>query len=131
MGAQLVKCRCPKCKAKYRLPASAVGHRARCRSCRTVFRVPEPAVRIPTEDDILEWLNEAGEKDEAAELRETTIGEWMAGGSSVTDAPAPAEEAPEQRDAEPEDDPERRVVPLQRNTAHPNHADRPARAKSA
>ncbi|UCD30314.1 MAG: hypothetical protein JSV03_07560 [Planctomycetota bacterium] len=59
-----IKTRCPVCNAKYRVPVSVAGHRAHCGKCDTTFRVakldpPKPeSSYIPTEDDILKWLNE-------------------------------------------------------------------------
>ncbi len=59
-----IQTKCPVCEKKYEVPATAVGHRARCAKCQSVFRVSEPLQRHPTEDDIMRWLNEAGEEME-------------------------------------------------------------------
>lgn len=59
-----VSTRCPQCRKSYQVPAAVVGHRGRCAQCGHVFRVSLP---YPTEDDILQWLIEAGEEFERAE----------------------------------------------------------------
>ncbi len=61
-----VACLCPKCATRYRVLAEAVGHHVRCRACGTRFRVAETLSGPPTDDDILRWLREAEERDEAA-----------------------------------------------------------------
>ncbi len=61
-----ITCRCPTCRARYRVPSSALGRHARCRRCGGSFRVAETFAGPPTEDDILRWLREAEESDEAA-----------------------------------------------------------------
>lgn len=55
--------RCPVCRVKYTVLLEAVGHHARCQKCSTRFRVEEHNPH-PTEDDILRWLNDAGEDNE-------------------------------------------------------------------
>lgn len=37
-----IKFRCPSCGSKYRVPASAMGHKIRCSQCRSVFRLTDP-----------------------------------------------------------------------------------------
>lgn len=66
-----IETRCPACGAKYRVPEASEGHHARCLKCQTRFLVarPEkkqPAVeqfRPPTEDDIMQWLNEGADDE--------------------------------------------------------------------
>ncbi len=64
MMTERISCLCPKCKTKYRVPASAEGHHARCRACGATFRVVEKLLQPPTEDDILRWLRDAEEHSE-------------------------------------------------------------------
>ena len=62
----IIKTRCPICSAKYRVPSTAVGHRARCVQCKATFRVSQvKSSRLcpPTEDDILAWLSEGRDDD--------------------------------------------------------------------
>jgi len=71
-ASHTIKTRCPVCQVKYRLPADRLGHRARCRKCRTVFRVAElippgsNKPHIPTEAEILAWLNEDVDQEDIA-----------------------------------------------------------------
>ena len=58
----VIQTQCPACQKSYSLPATASGQRARCAACGSVFTVEE-RFRLPTEDDILRWLNEAEEPD--------------------------------------------------------------------
>ena len=66
-----IETRCPACDARYRVPASSIGHRARCARCGTSFRVAQIASQRrpvdlrhpPTEDDILSWLNEGSDEE--------------------------------------------------------------------
>lgn len=58
-----VKCSCPKCGAKYRLPIEAHGRKARCKRCHEPFEVPK--LERGLDDSVLEWLMDpAGEPDE-------------------------------------------------------------------
>jgi hypothetical protein len=62
-----VKTSCPVCQATYKVPAESVGHKARCSQCQAKFRVTAPPAERkgpPTEDDILDWLNEGMEEAE-------------------------------------------------------------------
>lgn len=72
-ATEKIKTRCPMCHAAYQVPNSTIGHRARCPKCDSVFRVMVPTLpvedpsrrsRVPTEDDILSWLNEGSERDD-------------------------------------------------------------------
>ena len=57
-----ISTRCPACRTRYRVPASAADRRVTCRECGLVFRVVEHTSHgHPTEDDILRWLNEGME----------------------------------------------------------------------
>ena len=58
--ADTLKCACPKCGAKYRLPIEAQGRTARCKRCGDKFQVP----RVQSlEDTILSWLMEPEEEE--------------------------------------------------------------------
>lgn len=59
---ETIKCACPECKAKYRLPAEAAGRAARCKVCGTKFHVPGS---VSLEDSVLNWLS-----DESASSKE-------------------------------------------------------------
>lgn len=67
-----IKTRCPMCQTTYRVPNTQIGHRARCPKCDSVFRVTVPTLptedrrrpHVPTDDEILAWLNEAAERDD-------------------------------------------------------------------
>lgn len=95
-----VKTRCPICSAKYRVPSSAVGHRAQCSQCKATFRVHEvesSRLHPPTEEDILAWLNEGRDDDlfdheeNARDYRRPAEPRPVAdqGKSSVTSRPLP------------------------------------------
>jgi len=59
---ETIKCACPECKAKYRLPAEAAGRAARCKVCGTKFHVPGS---VSLEDSVLNWLSdESSTKEE-------------------------------------------------------------------
>lgn len=60
--AETIKCTCPKCAAKYRLPVEAAGRKARCKRCGDKFEVPRSNNNL--EDTILSWLTEGAEKDD-------------------------------------------------------------------
>ena len=60
--ADAIKCDCPECGAKYRLPLEAGGRSVRCKRCDQKFRVPEPETRL--EDSVMSWLSDA-DLDEA------------------------------------------------------------------
>lgn len=59
--------RCPHCHKHYDVPTTALGRTGRCSRCRKVFTLSAPGTPYPTEDDILQWLLEAGEEFERAE----------------------------------------------------------------
>lgn len=62
-----IKTQCPACQAKYKVPAEGIGKRVQCPACRVEFRVQEylsSPRRLPTEEDILSWLNEGMEEDD-------------------------------------------------------------------
>ena len=64
-----IRVRCPDCRAKYRVPASKAGRSVRCAHCQTKFRIPtlKPSAKhVPTEEDILSWLNEGSDEDYVA-----------------------------------------------------------------
>lgn len=56
-----IKCTCPHCQAKYRLPLEVQGRTARCKRCGGRFEVP---VEKSLEDSILDWLSDAEAADE-------------------------------------------------------------------
>jgi len=60
--ADFIKCNCPECGAKYRLPVEFQGRRARCKKCGAKFEVPRSK---SLEDSVLDWLSEAEEQEEA------------------------------------------------------------------
>ncbi len=57
-----VKCACPQCGAKYRLPIEAQGRTAKCKRCGDKFQVPR---QQSLEDSILDWLTEPDPEEEA------------------------------------------------------------------
>jgi PHP family Zn ribbon phosphoesterase len=59
--ADFIKCNCPKCGAKYRLPVEFQGRRARCKKCGDKFEVPRTKT---LEDSVLDWLSEAEAEEE-------------------------------------------------------------------
>lgn len=69
MTAKRITCVCPRCRRSYRVLAKTKGRRARCRTCGMTFRVAEKIPPPPTEDDILDWLREEQDQDEAAAER--------------------------------------------------------------
>ena len=58
---ETIKCFCPKCKAKYRLPVEAGGRVARCKRCGDRFEVPREQT---LEDSIITWLTSTEEETE-------------------------------------------------------------------
>ncbi|MFQ5805686.1 MAG: hypothetical protein ACE5I3_04465 [Phycisphaerae bacterium] len=83
--ADFIKCSCPKCAAKYRLPVEFQGRRARCKKCGEKFEVPRTKT---LEDSVLDWLSEAEqeqEKEEAiAQPRVISLPKESASDSSTT-----------------------------------------------
>ena len=89
MRPERIKCVCPECRTTYRVPATALGHNARCRACGKTFRVGENS-RPPTEDDIIRWLREVEDQDEAAiERQQAATDELTAGSDAAFDARPP------------------------------------------
>ena len=68
--ADTIKCACPHCGAKYRLPIEAQGRRARCKRCGQKFEVPREE---SLEDTILTWLTPAKEAEDAEVSRPRVI----------------------------------------------------------
>lgn len=62
--AEFIKCVCPKCGQKYRLPVEYQGRHARCKKCSEKFEVPKTEKSL--EDSVLDWLNEAEEQEAEA-----------------------------------------------------------------
>jgi hypothetical protein len=63
--ADLIKCVCTACGAKYRLPVEFGGRTARCKKCDAKFEVPKEK---GLEDSVLDWLSEAeGTEEEVVE----------------------------------------------------------------
>lgn len=121
MGAEPIQCVCPKCKANYRVPPSALGHRARCTACASVFQIVERLRLPPSEDDILRWLREAEEHDDLMAETEAEAVE------SSSDETACAEAAhPDDTDAGGTN----RVIPIQ-SGRHPGPSASPVRIKTA
>lgn len=100
-----IKTRCPQCRAKYRVPVRSLGHRARCVKCNTVFRVrAEVAAKpVPSEDDILRWLNEDND-DEFLGARPRLVAP-PAGDSGAP--PEPADDTPQVQPTDSHD----RIIP--------------------
>lgn len=97
MTPERITCLCPQCRTSYRVLAKAAGHHAQCRACGVTFRVVEKVSHPPTEDDILRWLREADEKDDAAVERwEDKAGEPTSDSSGEFQPASPA-----QQDASP------------------------------
>jgi rubredoxin len=69
MTPERITCVCPQCRRAYSVLAKVSGRRARCRSCGMIFRVADAFPPPPSEDDILTWLSEAEEDDEATAER--------------------------------------------------------------
>ena len=61
--SETIKCTCPSCGAKYRLPVEAQGRRARCKRCGEKFLVPR---ELSLEDSILTWLSASDDADDTA-----------------------------------------------------------------
>lgn len=57
-----IKCNCPGCGAKYRLPLECAGRRAKCKRCGDPFEVPKAERGL--DDSIVAWLTEGEEHDE-------------------------------------------------------------------
>ncbi len=64
--SELIKCVCPQCGQKYRLPVEYQGRHARCKKCGDKFEVPKGEKKL--EDSVLDWLN-----DSDAEAPESTL----------------------------------------------------------
>lgn len=62
--ADLIKCVCSQCGAKYRLPVEFGGRTARCKKCNAKFEVPKDK---GLEDSVLDWLSEADEEEKVVE----------------------------------------------------------------
>ncbi len=69
MTPQKITYVCPNCRRAYNVSVKAAGHRARCLICGKTFRLAESILPPPTEDDIVNWLREPEDKDEAAAER--------------------------------------------------------------
>lgn len=59
-SVEFIKCVCPKCQAKYRLPLEAQGRVARCKRCGDKFEVPR---KLTLEDSVLTWLSGPTEEE--------------------------------------------------------------------
>ncbi|MBN2448495.1 MAG: hypothetical protein JXO22_17340 [Phycisphaerae bacterium] len=59
-----IKCSCPNCGAKYRLPQEAQGRAARCKACATKFKVP---VVKSLEDSVIDWLADPADMEDEIE----------------------------------------------------------------
>ncbi|MFO0839853.1 MAG: hypothetical protein U1D55_15180 [Phycisphaerae bacterium] len=57
MSEDTIRCECPKCGAKYRLPLEAAGRTARCKKCGDAFAVPKLDKSL--EDSVMDWLMES------------------------------------------------------------------------
>lgn len=84
--ADFIKCNCPGCGAKYRLPVEFQGRKARCKKCGEKFAVPKKDKTL--EDSVLDWLSEAEEQDTEetiARPRVINIPKEPASGSAASD----------------------------------------------
>lgn len=61
-----IKCACPNCRAKYRLPIEAQGRAARCKMCGEKFKV---ATQQNLEDSIIDWLADSDQQEDVAKPR--------------------------------------------------------------
>ncbi len=87
MRPELIKCTCPECRTTYRVPATAAGRHAKCRACGRTFRIRKRVWHAPTEDDIIRWLREADDEEEAAmERPQATPDDSLAGSAPEPDA---------------------------------------------
>lgn len=66
-----VKCACPQCGAKYRLPAETQGRSVRCKRCDNKFRVP--ATQTTVEDSVLSWLSDGVREEVDTDLKPRVI----------------------------------------------------------
>jgi predicted Zn finger-like uncharacterized protein len=97
-----IETRCPACQARYRVPASSVGHHARCSRCRNSFlvnqaapkRAPSGPGHPPTEDDILGWLNEGVDDEFLAPRPRIISGSDPVHPESHEEAPAQSQSIP-------------------------------------
>ena len=67
-----IKCVCPTCGAKYRLPAEYEGRSARCKKCNNKFEVPVQQDKT-LEDSVLDWLKEPDAAEEEVVERPRVI----------------------------------------------------------
>lgn len=79
-----VKCACPQCGAKYRLPIETQGRSVRCKRCDNKFRVP--ATQTTVEDSVLSWLADGGREEAETDLKPRVI--QMETEKPATPAPA-------------------------------------------
>ncbi|MBL8880451.1 MAG: hypothetical protein JNG88_15165 [Phycisphaerales bacterium] len=54
--AEMIKCACTSCGAKYRLPIESQGRSARCKQCGEKFSIPKTSSSL--EDSIMSWLDD-------------------------------------------------------------------------
>ena len=66
-----IKCPCPQCGAKYRLPIETEGRAIRCKRCDHKFRVPKAEHSL--EDSVLTWLDDGGSDEEETTTRPRVI----------------------------------------------------------
>ncbi len=83
--SETIKCTCPSCGAKYRLPVEAQGRKARCKRCNGTFEVPRAD---SLEDSILTWLSAPAEEavEEAAPAPPRVISMPATSSPEATDA---------------------------------------------
>ncbi len=83
--SETIKCTCPSCGAKYRLPVEAQGRRARCKRCGEKFDVPR---RQSLEDSIITWLSAPAdeEAEQAVPAPPRVINMPAAGSTEASDA---------------------------------------------
>lgn len=64
MTDSTIRCLCPHCSTKYRLPAEFQGRTAKCKKCGQGFQVPQER---SLEDSVLDWLSEPEAEDQEVE----------------------------------------------------------------
>jgi len=98
--ADTIKCTCPECGTRYRLPIEYQGRHAKCKKCGTKFRIP---AQKSLEDSVLDWLAEAEkeEQEEAVEKpRVVSMSDSAVPGGSLPKGPIRRKEASSANEAE-------------------------------
>lgn len=86
--ADSVKCACPHCGAKYRLPVETAGRSVRCKQCDTKFKVPQADRTM--DDTVMSWLADETSPEEPTTTLPRVIQmppEQQANGDSSSQSP--------------------------------------------